>query len=103
MEFLVLMTYSCWFISAIFWKSFQALVSLSAKANVEALKNRILAVCHTGEANGTAGRNDDTMDTENAVVRESKEPGSITVSVPRFKLRLTVSTLREFYIQIIYF
>lgn len=67
-----------------------ALVSLSAKANVEALKNRILAVCHTGEANGTAGRNDDTMDTENAVVRESKEPGSITVSVPRFKLRLTI-------------
>jgi hypothetical protein len=58
-----------------------------------------LAACYTGESNGTA----DAMDTESAVVRESKEPGQITVSVPRFKLRLTVSTPQEFYNQIIYF
>lgn len=75
---------------------FQALVSLSAKANVEALKERILAVCHAGEANGTTGQNGDFMETESAVVRESKEPEATTIAVPRFKLRLTVSILLDF-------
>lgn len=69
----------------------QALVGLSAKANVEALKDRILSACRTEEANGTTGQNDNSMDMDSAVVRESKETGSITVVVPRFKLRLTVS------------
>lgn len=82
---------------------FQALLGLSAKANVGALKDRILTACLTGESNGTTSRNDYAMDTEDVVVRESQEPGSITVSVPRFKLRLTVSTPQEFYILMIYF
>ncbi|KAG0627782.1 hypothetical protein M758_2G227700 [Ceratodon purpureus] len=67
-----------------------ALVGLSAKVNVEALKERILAVCHTAEVNGTIGQNGDAMDTESTIVRENKEPGAITVAVPRFKLRLTI-------------
>lgn len=67
-----------------------ALVGLSAKANVEALKDRILSACRTEEANGTTGQNDNSMDMDSAVVRESKETGSITVVVPRFKLRLTI-------------
>jgi hypothetical protein len=81
----------------------QALVGLSAKANVEALKERILAVCQTGESNGTTGQNGDVMDTESAIVGDKKELGAITVSIPRFKIRLTVSILLEFHIQIIYF
>lgn len=67
-----------------------ALVGLSAKANVEALKERILAVCQTGESNGTTGQNGDVMDTESAIVGDKKELGAITVSIPRFKIRLTI-------------
>lgn len=40
---------------------------------------------------------------ESVIVREDNEPGSITVAVPRFKLRLTVSILLEFYSEIIHF
>jgi hypothetical protein len=81
----------------------QALGGLSTEANVEALKEQILALGWTGEENGTSGQNGDVMDTESAVVRDNKDVGVITVSIPRFNIRLTVSIVLEFYIQIIHF
>jgi len=67
-----------------------ALVGLSSRVSVEALKDRLLAACNAGEISATSGQNVDAMETEASVVQENKELGLLTIVVPRFKLRLTI-------------
>jgi hypothetical protein len=62
----------------------QALVPLSSMVNVESLKVRLLTACNTAEAV-------EAMDTDASVFVENKDLSLSTVSVPRLKLRLTVS------------
>ncbi len=66
----------------------QALVPLSSMVNVESLKVRLLTACNTAEA---VGQSVEAMDTDASVFVENKDLSLLTVSVPRLKLRLTVS------------
>lgn len=66
----------------------QALVPLSSMVNVESLKVRILTACNTAEA---VSQSVEAMETDASVFVENKDLSLSTVSVPRLKLRLTVS------------
>ncbi len=61
---------------------------LSSMVNVESLKVRLLTACNTAEA---VGQSVEAMDTDASVFVENKDLSLSTVSVPRLKLRLTVS------------
>lgn len=65
--------------------------------SVEALRDRLLAACNAGEISARSCQNVDAMETEASVVQENKELGLLTIVVPRFKLRLTVSSYPKSY------
>ena len=73
--------------------AFQAILGLSSKVNVEALKDRILAACRAGEIAGSNEQATDAMEAEVVMIKNNRDLGPVTVVVPRFKLRLTVSIL----------